>query len=60
MTFPGFCAVEVAADPLGKTHEYFAAVEVVPNDTDPPARIVVSKAGDEIVPRGGAVAYGES
>jgi hypothetical protein len=56
VTLPGFCAVEVAGDPLGKTHEYLAAAEVVPKETDPPAGIVVSDAGVEIVPFGGNVA----
>ena len=56
MAFPGTCAVEVAGDPPGKTHEYWAAVEVVLKATDPPAAIVVSPAGDEMVPCGGEVA----
>ena len=55
MTFPGFWAVEVAGDPPGKTHEYWAAVEVVLKATDPPATIVVFAAGDVMVPRGGEV-----
>jgi hypothetical protein len=56
VTLPGFCAVEVAGDPLGKTHEYLAAVEVVPKETDPPARIVASEAGVEMRLLGGAAA----
>ena len=55
VTLPGVCAVEVAGDPLGNTHEYLAALEVVLKNTDPPVVIVVSEAGDEIVPRGGVV-----
>jgi len=39
VTLPGFCAVEVAGEPPGKTHEYFAALEVVAKDTEPPAAI---------------------
>ena len=38
MTFPGFCAVELAGDPPGKTHEYLAAVEVVLKETDAAGR----------------------
>ena len=59
-TFPGFRSVELAGVPLGKTHEYLAAVEVVPKETMPPARIVMSEVGDVIAPSGGVVAYGES
>ena len=60
VTSPGFCAVEVAGDPLGKTHEYLAAVEVVPKETDPPATTIVSEAGVERIPFGGGAANGES
>ena len=56
MTFPGFCTVEVAGDPWGKTHEYLAAVEFVLKETDWPAVIVTSEAGDVIAPSGGDVA----
>ena len=56
VTFPGLWAVEVAGEPPGKTHEYLAAVEVVLKETDPPAGIVMSEAGDAIAPTGGAVA----
>jgi hypothetical protein len=59
VTFPGFCDVEVAGDPPGNTHEYFAALDVVPKDTDPPAPIVMSKEGVEMTPLGGAAAKGE-
>jgi len=60
VTFPGFCAVEVPGDPPGKTHEYFAALAVVANDTDPPATTVVSEAGDEMVPFGVDVEYADN
>lgn len=60
LTLPGVCAVEVAGDPPGKTHEYLADVVVVPKDTVPPATIVVSEAGAEIMPFGGADAYDDS
>ena len=58
VTLPGFCAVEVAGDPPGKTHEYFAELEVVPKDTDPPAsnRRVRSRRRNDAF--GGAAAYG--
>ena len=53
VTFPGFCDVEVAGDPPGNTHEYFAELDVVPNDTEPPAPMVMSTEGVEITPVGG-------
>jgi hypothetical protein len=56
---PGFCAVEVAGDPLGKTHEYLAEVVLVEKDTACPAPIVMSEAGVEMMPLGGADEYGE-
>jgi hypothetical protein len=59
VTVPGFCAVEVAGVPPGNTQEYFAELEVVPNDTDPPAAIIVSEAGVEMTPLGGAAVLGE-
>ena len=52
---PGFCAAELAGDPDGNTHEYFAALDVVLNETDCPAVMVTSDAGAAIVPRGGVV-----
>ena len=55
MIFPGVCTLEVAGDPPGNTHEYFAAMEVVLKAADPPAVMVTSDAGDVIVPRGGDV-----
>ena len=60
MTAPGFCAVDVAGDPLGKTHEYVAALKLVLKETDWPAVMVTLADGESIVPRGGAVTYGES
>jgi hypothetical protein len=51
--------VEVAGDPPGNTQEYLAAVEVVLKETESPAEIVTSEAGELIVPRGGDVVYGE-
>ena len=32
-TFPGFCSIEVAGEPPGKTQEYLAALEVVLKET---------------------------
>jgi len=52
--------VDVAGEPPGNTHEYFVAVEVVLKETEEPAVIIASEAGEEIVPRGGVPAYGES
>ena len=54
-TLPGFCAVEVAGDPPGKTQEYRAALLLVPNATTPPAGIVRSALGELIVPEGADV-----
>ena len=59
-TLPGFCAVEVAGDPLGNTQEYLADVVVVAKDTDCPATIVKSEAGDEMTPLGADVVYGDN
>lgn len=55
-TLPGFCAVEVAGDPPGNTHEYFADVAVVVKLTLCPAAIVTSEAGVAITPSGDVVA----
>jgi hypothetical protein len=60
VTFPGVCATDVAGDPPGKTHEYWAAVLLVLKETDPPAGTVTSEAGDVISPTGGEVAWSES
>src|SRR5262249_30512553 len=55
VTFPRVWAGGVGCGPPGKIHEYWAAVEVVLKETEPPAMIVVSAAGDVIVPTGGGV-----
>src|SRR5678815_1886045 len=60
VTLPGLCAVEVAGVPPGNTHEYFAAVVVVPKETGLPAGMVRSVAGEAMVPSGAELAYGES
>lgn len=60
LMLPGFCAVEPAGDPPGKTHEYSADAEVVLKEIDPPAPTMTSDAGVEMVPFGGVVVYGES
>ena len=57
VTFPGFCAVDVAGDPPGKTHEYLEAMVLVPNATAAPADMLTSEAGAVIAPAGGAVEY---
>jgi hypothetical protein len=54
-TLPGFWPAEVAGDPPGKIHEYFAAEVPVPKATDPPAEMVTSEDGEAIVPAGGPV-----
>jgi hypothetical protein len=59
-SFPGVFAVDVAGVPLGKIQEYFAAVVVVLNSTDPPAGIVTSEAGAVMTPTGGRVVNGVS
>ena len=55
--FPGFCAVAVAGDPPGKTHEYLEARVLVPNATVPPADMVTTDAGAVMAPAGGVVKY---
>jgi hypothetical protein len=55
VTLPGVCAVEVVGVPPGKTHEYFAAAVAVPNETEEPAGMVRSVAGEAMAPSGGAV-----
>jgi hypothetical protein len=52
VTFPGFCAVDVAGVPPGNTQEYFEAVEVEPKLIALPAVIVTSPDGAVIVPLG--------
>ena len=54
VTFPGFCAVDVAGVQLGNTQEYFEALVLVPKLIALPAVIVTSADGAEIVPVGGA------
>ena len=53
VTFPGFCAVDVAGVPPGNTQEYFEAVVLVPKLIALPAVIVLSPEGVVIVPVGG-------
>jgi hypothetical protein len=55
VTLPGFCAVEVAGVPPGKTQEYFEAAVAVPNETAPPAVMVTSVPGEPMAPSGGAL-----
>ena len=50
--FPGFCAVDVAGVPPGKTQEYLEAVVLVPKLIALPAVIVTSPDGAVIVPLG--------
>ena len=53
VTFPGFCAVDVAGVPPGNTQEYFEAVVLVPKLIALPAVIVISPDGAVITPVGG-------
>ena len=53
VTLPGFCAVDVAGEPPGKTQEYFAALVLVPKLIVLPAVIVLSPDGVVIAPLGG-------
>ena len=53
VTFPGFCAVDVAGVPPGNTQEYFEAVVPEPKLIALPAVIVISVDGAVIVPLGG-------
>ena len=53
VTFPGFCAVDVAGVPPGNTQEYPEAVVVEPKVTALPAVIVTSVDGAVIIPLGG-------
>jgi hypothetical protein len=50
----------VVGEPPGKIHEYVAAAVLVPKETDPPAGMVTSEAGDAIAPDGGAVEWAVS
>ena len=56
VTLPGFCAVEVAGVPPGKTQEYFAAAVAVPNETELPVGMLMSEAGEAMAPSGGELA----
>jgi len=60
VTFPGFCSVDVAGDPPGKTQEYRFAVEVVAKLTELPATVVTFDPGDVIVAVGGVEEYEDS
>ena len=53
VTFPGFCAVDVAGVPPGNTQEYPEAVVPEPKLIALPAVIVTSEDGALIVPLGG-------
>src|SRR4026209_1022659 len=53
VTFPTFCAVDVAGQPPGNTQEYCEALVVVPKLTALPAIIVISLDGAVIAPVGG-------
>jgi len=53
VTFPGFCAVDVAGVPPGNTQEYLEALVLVPKLITLPAVIVLSADGAVIVPLGG-------
>ena len=53
VTFPGFCAVDVAGVPPGNTQEYLEAVVLVPKLITLPAVIVISPDGAVIAPAGG-------
>ena len=53
VTFPGFCAVDVAGVPPGNTQEYPEAVVLEPKFNALPAVIVTSVDGAVIIPLGG-------
>ena len=53
VTFPGFCAVDVAGVPPGNTQEYLEALVFVPKLTTLPAVIVMSPDVAVIAPVGG-------
>ena len=52
--------MDLVGEPPGKIHEYLDAVVVEPKETDPPAVMVTSEAGEVIAPLGGVVSYGDS
>ena len=54
VTFPGFCAVDVAGVPPGNTQEYLEALVLVPKLITLPAVIVTLPDGAVIAPLGGA------
>src|SRR5437667_3031952 len=54
VTFPGFCAVDVASVPPGNTQEYLEALVLVPKLITLPAVIVTLPDGAVIAPLGGA------
>jgi hypothetical protein len=53
VTFPGFCAVDVAGLPPGNTQEYLEALVLVPKLIALPAVIVLSPDGAVMAPTGG-------
>jgi hypothetical protein len=53
LTFPGFCAVDVAGVPPGNTQEYLKALVLVPKLSTLPAVIVISPDGAVMAPVGG-------
>jgi hypothetical protein len=53
VTFPGFCAVDVAGVPPGNTQEYLKALVLVPKLITLPAVIVISLDGAVMAPVGG-------
>jgi hypothetical protein len=53
LTFPGFCAVDVAGVPPGNTQEYLKALVLVPKLITLPAVIVISPDGAVMAPVGG-------
>jgi hypothetical protein len=57
VTFPGFCAVDVAGVPPGNTQEYFEALVLVPKLITLPAVIVLSPDGAVMAPVGGTREY---
>src|SRR5437660_12593046 len=58
VTFPGFCAVDVAGVPPGNTQEYFEAVVLVPKLIALYAVIVISPDAAVVHPVGVTRAYG--
>ena len=52
--------MDLVGEPPGKIHEYWDAVVLELKETDPPAVMVTSEAGDASAPLGGVVAYVDS